>query len=329
MLLKEENVTVLPDYYQWLSVPVAEHPPCGIPIDYHPDYLAIQQQLIPTLAAEYGDFTAPCLPIRWEKIEPKVRDLTYICKDIRLVILLMRCRIPVVGIEALSEGIQAIVYLLQRWPSQLYPQCQDEGEYVPEYRQNALMGLDDDEGIIADIRQLTLQISGIERLSLAEFEQQAHHDNSSLHTLEKVLHTQHPFLEQCRQAQAALENLCGLPDTVLGCGMLSCLKLERLLAIFCRYSSPPSNSCAIAVAENSQTKESSSSFPTPLADHLSYRTIALEQLHQMQTWFAFYEPSSPIQLLLHFAEKSIGKDFHQIHHMYPSELITLLKINED
>jgi type VI secretion system protein ImpA len=260
-----------------------------------------------------------------------VRGLTHLCKDIRLIILLIRCRIPVVGIDALSEGIQAIIYLLHQWPEQLYPQCQDEGEYVPEYRQNALMGLDDDEGIIADIRQLTLQVSEIERLSISEIEQRISRDGSSIHALEKMLHANKHFLEQCWQAQAALEQLCCLPETVLGCGPLSCLKLERLLALFSQHplSGLSAPDIASQVAEPSSTTESPSSFPVPSVDHLSYRTITLEQLRQMQSWFAFYEPSSPIQLILHFAEKSIGKDFHQIQQMYPSELIALLKINED
>lgn len=331
MLFKEENGAKLPNYYQWLSVPITDHPPCGIPIDYHPDYLAIQQQLTPTLAAEYGDFTAPYLPVRWETIEPIVRGLTHICKDIRLIILLIRCRIPVIGIDALSEGIQAIIYLLHQWPEQLYPQCQDEGEYVPEYRQNALMWLDDDEGIIADIRQLTLQVSEIERLTISEIEQRISRDSSSIHTLEKMLHANKHFLEQCWQAQSALEQLCCLPDAILGCGSLSCLKLEQLLALFSQHPLRNFSTSDLTpqVAEHSPTPECHSSYPVPAVDHLSYRTIAFEQLRQMQSWFAFYEPSSPIQLILHFAEKSIGKDFHQIQQMYPSELIALLKTNED
>jgi len=318
--------------YPWLWEPINELSPCGKAIDYHPDFLALQLEVSPPLTIEYGTFIQPAATIKWPSLLPKLHDLCQQTKDIRLLILLIRAHLAQEGIVALVDGVALLIAQLERWPEALHPHCHDEGEYVPEFRYNALAGLDDSEGCVAELRNYPFDNSETESYTLAEIEQWIMREKT-LSLAERAqlqqryaLHTR--FFESCTQLQQQLVQLSQLPSSILGTESLEFPHLSALLAPLCRYHQRQQQ--ALAADNDVAPIPHVPVVSTPTGgDRLAYRREAREKLREIRENFAYYEPSSPLSLLLSFAEHSIGLDCQQISQRFPRELLTLLTLEKE
>jgi len=316
--------------YPWLWEPINDKQPCGEVIDYHPDFLALQQQVSPPPRVEYGTFIQEADRIKWPSLLPRLHSLCQQTKDIRLLILLIRAHIAEEGVSAVVEGIALLVALLERWPETLHPQCHDEGEYVPEFRYNALAGLDDNEGCVADLRVYSLTLNETEPCTVADIEQSILREKTLSIADRTQLQLQYrlhlTFFEACMHAQQQLIRLSQLPASTLGAESLHFPHLSALLAPFCRFhqrqqQSPAFDSDLVTLPTVVTT--------SPQEDTLAYRSEAREKLREIRENFAYYEPSSPLSLLLFFAEQSIGLDYPQISQRFPRELLSLLTLEKD
>ncbi|PIJ40688.1 type VI secretion system ImpA family N-terminal domain-containing protein [Tatumella sp. OPLPL6] len=320
------------EQYFWLREPIDDEYPCGQSIDYHPDFLALQQQLALPLSIEYGTFIQAPSAIKWSSMLPKLRRLSQQTKDIRLIILLIRAHLAEDGISAIVEGVALLITLLERWPEALHPQYEDEGEYVPEFRYNALAGLDDLEGCVAELRRCTLNTSEAETYSLSDIEQWIVRDKllplADKERLQQLYPAHRSFFESCVKAQQQLTQLAQLPPSTLGTESLSFPHLSALLSTFCRFHQrqqqilPSEQDASPLLSEVTQSSAGD-------VDRVAYRTEAREKLREIRESFAYYEPSSPLSLLLSFAENSIGLDCQQISQRFPRELLSLLTLEKD
>lgn len=315
--------------YPWLWEPISDEHPCGASLDYHSAFLALQQQVSSSLSIEYGEFVQAPTPIKWSSLLPTLNTLSQQTKDIRLIILLIRAHLPQEGVASIIEGTALLIALLERWPEAVHPQCYDEGEYVPEFRHNALAGLDEIEGCVAELRRCSLITAEEEAYSLSEVEQWILSDKTRSLTererLQQLYHHHHSFFESCLVAQQRLNQLCQLPSSALGTDSLSFPHLSSLLATFCRFhqrqpQGPFPNDTAILTAATGQPSR---------VETLHYRSEAREKLREIRENFAYYEPSSPLSLLLSFAENSIGLDYPQISQRFPRELLSLLTLEKE
>ncbi|WKX27303.1 ImpA family type VI secretion system protein [Tatumella ptyseos] len=316
--------------YSWLDDPVNDESPCGPAIDYHPDFLVLQQQVSSTQSIEYGTFIQSPPIIKWSSLLPDLERLSTQTKDIRLIILLIRAHIAHHGMTAVVEGIALLIRLLKRWPEALHPQCDDEGEYVPEFRSNALSDLDDIEGCVAELRRYTFPTTEVEGCCLSNLEQWIVGDNT-LSSADKARLQQHyashlSFFQTCIDAQHQLNQLALLMPSSLGTESLSFPHLSALLNTFCQFHQRQQHAVLLH-------NDDAPSLPLitdghlPL-DSLAYRSEARAKLREIRENFAYYEPSSPLSLLLFFAEHSIGLDYQQVSRRFPRELIALITLEE-
>lgn len=131
------------DYYQAVLHPTVGHAPCGENIEYDADFILLQSRLQPRQDVEYGSFFEAAEPVNWTDTERDCLTLLQKSKDIRLIIILIRCRLRKIGLRALPEGLEALYVVLQSWPNDLHPQLYDEGEFTPILRANAFSELED------------------------------------------------------------------------------------------------------------------------------------------------------------------------------------------
>ena len=96
------------DYYQPLMQPIPGSSPCGEAVDYDPAFIMLQSRLQPKIAAEYGNFVEAAEPVNWTETERDCLALLQKSKDIRLVVILIRCRMRKCGLSALAEGTEAL-----------------------------------------------------------------------------------------------------------------------------------------------------------------------------------------------------------------------------
>ncbi|AJJ63789.1 type VI secretion system protein TssA [Yersinia aldovae] len=157
-------------YYHSLMQPIPGDHPCGLSLEYDSAFLMLQTKLQPKLTAEYGNFVEVAEPTNWTDTERKCLELLGKARDVRLLIILMRCRMRQIGVSALQEGFEALLWCLSTWPDELHPQLLDEGEFEPFMRANAFAELDDIDGFIADFRNQPLPKAAGMQISVKEFE---------------------------------------------------------------------------------------------------------------------------------------------------------------
>jgi type VI secretion system protein ImpA len=335
------------DYYQHLLQPVSQTSPCGENLEYDPALILLQAKLQPRLGAEYGGFTEAADPVNWAEVERDCHALLAKSRDIRLVVTLIRCRLRVVGLVSLAEGLQALLALLQQWPEHLYPQLQDEGDFVPLLRANALNELEDSSGLINDLRQHVLPravgmqcaIKDVEKAFAIPRDENALPEATVRAMLNEWRNSGHPEMASLGITQSVLQALSQSLHDSLGDIAPGFPQLKHLLELFSGFvpakretqgndemgHSPqlveavsPSPTPPVCVAEVAQEL-------TPLAPQgINSRAQALASLRDVQCWFVAAEPGSPVILLLEFAIKTSGKSFTELMQLLPVEIVAHL-----
>ncbi|ENT9928810.1 ImpA family type VI secretion system protein, partial [Escherichia coli] len=85
-----------------LSDPISAECPCGPDLEYDPEYLLLFTRAAPREEAQYGDFVSTPETINWAELERDARRLLMRSKDIRILVVLLRCRIQQAGAQGLA-----------------------------------------------------------------------------------------------------------------------------------------------------------------------------------------------------------------------------------
>jgi type VI secretion system protein ImpA len=330
--------------------PISDNTPCGENLDYDPDFIMLQSRLQPKLGVEYGDFFEAAEPINWTETERECLNLLHKSKDIRLIIILIRCRLRKVGLPALAEGIEALNALLCTWPDDLYPQLMDEGEFTPILRANALAELEDTNGLLADLRNQPLPKASGLQVTVKEFEKahQVPREEGALSdtTIAALIHEWHisareGILPLTKAHHFILEIKKTLSETLTH-EAPEFGELVNILALFSYEfgdvplgvtdveAAPLPEPVITATAEVFTTDGNIASpiatvSATPKVQRgIGNRADALQRLQEVRSWFAMTEPSSPLIQVLKYAEDSIGKNFADLLKMYPPEIVAIL-----
>lgn len=334
------------DYYQHLLQPVSGDSPCGENLDYDPAFLLLQAKLQPRLGAEYGEFVEVADPVNWAEIERECQALLAKSRDIRLMVTLIRCRLRVVGLTALAEGLKTLVIMLQQWPDDLWPQLLEDGEFEPLLRANALNELEDMHGLINDVRQHMLPravgvqcaVKDLEKALAFPRDESALPEATVRAMLNEWREKNYPEMSAPWQAQQTLKVMTQMLSESLGDVSPAFTRLEHLLGLFTSMGQPAveavssETSTPVTVPATVSPAESQESLPIPLAptavaspvQGLNSRAQALLSLREVQAWFVAMEPGSPIILLLEFAIKTSGKSFTELMQLLPVEIVSHL-----
>lgn len=81
----------------FLSDPISAECPCGPDLEYDPEYLLLFTRAAPREEAQYGDFVSTPENINWAELERDAHRLLMRSKDIRILVVLLRCRIQQAG----------------------------------------------------------------------------------------------------------------------------------------------------------------------------------------------------------------------------------------
>lgn len=350
--MSELNITC-PDWYKSGLQTTILQPPCGESLEYDSALIMLQGRLQPRMAAEYGNFVEAVEPLNWIEVEREAQTLLLRSKDIRLVIILMRCRLRKIGVAAVCEGLEALLFLLAQWPDALHPQLLDEGEFVPQLRANAFAELEASEGFLADFRQQRLPSTTGLQVSVRDVEHACTAPRGEITPSELAMHTtQQAWLTESaiaslRLATTRLQQLkVGLKNT-LG---EEAPDFDRLFALLNLFGTAPLDrasplqpdqvtSPAVPTPFVTATEALTESVPpTPQAipilqrfapEKIESREDALHRLREVRTWFNDAEPSSPVISLLAFTEKTVGKSFVELLQFLPPELMTKLESGKE
>ncbi|SFR11171.1 type VI secretion system protein ImpA [Enterobacter sp. kpr-6] len=337
-----------------LTEPVSPEQPCGPDLEYDPEYLLLFSRAAPQTEAQYGDFISTPENVNWPEIERDARRLLTRSKDIRVLILLLRCRTQLAGAQGLAEIFVLLENLCITYPDTLHPQLlaneDTSAEDAALSRSNALAALLDHEGLMADIRSIPLSNNAAMRLQMRDVERSLSASRPADTLAPESVRQQLADLEArgalplaaFRQAAESIERLQQWANETLHDLAPDFSRLRQLLTLLSgavQVTTPeilpsqiqPSVQQTIVAGndipariENIPAASVAPEHPAPATfvhGPISHRHDALERLRVIRRWFEANEPSSPTIPLLRQAERLVGKRFSEIINEIPAELL--------
>ncbi|SIR78086.1 ImpA family type VI secretion system protein [Pseudacidovorax sp. RU35E] len=322
----------------WL-LPVSDTDPCGPNLEYDPEYAMLWTRLQPRGEAQYGSFIdAPDGP-NWAEVERDCRRLLLRTKDLHLLICLTRARARLGQAAGLLQGLEMLVQALRAWPDDIHPQTRIDGEHEPAVRANALAALADPQGLLADIREITvdtgagvaLSVRDVERAFAMPRPEGARSPDSVRRQLTALRRAAqgnpevpvHQLAAACRHAQA----VAAWARSQLGDLAPDLQPLLQLLEVFVP-SAEDLDAVAAATgapllmpAQPGAPAERRLAVGIVAAARPVTREDALEAIRQSREWFELHEPSSPVPALLRLGERMVGRRFSEVADWVPLDLL--------
>lgn len=350
----------LPDSFRFLLEPVSPDSPCGEDLEYDPLYMELFIRIVPREKKIIGGglgserLESEFEPVRWSEVERDCLDLLRRTRDIRLMAVWLRCRTQQAQAEGLRQGLYVLEQLLSLWPEALYPRMESEGEPDPLPRADALSALAETQGLLADIRGLTvcgtggirLDVRHVERSFSLPLPEDAVPPESMRHRLHELSLEHHPAYAALLDALRLARAVDDLAHAQLGVDAPDLSRLLTLLArleITPREQTPDMGTAAdaplsealsqsgtlssehTASTESVEASPGSEALPAPARvlppQGIANRHVARERIREVRLWFEEHEPSSPVPLLLRQAEQLIGKRFAEVVDCLPGELL--------
>ncbi|HVR54255.1 MAG TPA: type VI secretion system protein TssA [Pseudorhodoferax sp.] len=336
-----------PDFpFPELLEPIAPDRPCGDDLEYDPEFIVLQARAAPKPDAQYGSFVSEPEAVNWADLERDCRRLLLRTRDLRILVLLLRCRTRLGQSSGLRDGLAAMARLLATWPDAIHPQLCVDGEADPAMRANALAALTDPEGLMRDVRELTitgnaalrLQIRDVERsLGMPRPADALAPESVRLH-LQALRQQNSPALAALDEATAhaaAIERWAKANLQENGPDLSPLLKLLGMLTtpVATAPAAPGAATAAAARAcvsaecpsdtdaAGSPCASAAAVHPQKPRDQPRDRDAALAGIRSAREWFEIHEPSSPVALLLRQAERLAGKRFDEVFQALPAELV--------
>ncbi|WP_211473036.1 ImpA family type VI secretion system protein [Collimonas humicola] len=345
---------------EWLT-PLSDSEPCGPNLEYDPEYMLLMAKAAPRNDAQYGDFVDTPEGPNWADIERDCQRLLLRSRDITLLVLLLRSRTRSAQAAGLQEGLTRLVGFLEHYPEHIHPQLLIEGERDFAMRANALSALADPEGLLSDIRDITLSKSSAIRLQVRDVERAfaspRHPDALSVEVVQRQLadlrHARNPALQDLSEASVLIGRLQLWCQSDLQDYVPDLAPLVRLLGLFASKSgmamakpvesptpdakvnkavqeprmaevkpSAPSQGSLRTYLNAISDQRKPSMTPTDMSNHtINGRQAALQAIQEAREWFELVEPSSPVAILLRQAEKMVGKRFSEVAQSIPPDLL--------
>lgn len=330
-----------------LLEPISKEHPCGPDLEYDPEFVVLLAKAAPKADAQYGDFVSEPEAVNWTELERDCRRLLLRTRDIRVLLLLLRCQARMGHATGLRDGLAILAQLLARWPDAIHPQLVVDGEADPALRANALAALADPQGLMQDIRDLAIISNGALRLQMRDVERSfsvprpadALAPESVRQRLQELRQQQNPALAALDEAMAHASSIKAWACQYLPDDQPDLEPLLKLLGFVTEpmpmtdaRANPEASIVVPLVAQPTSTTANTddgkliempneiSLANTPPGRPMT-RDAIRSTIRNARLWFEHHEPSSPVALLLKQAERLTGKRFDEVYQVIPADLV--------
>lgn len=314
----------------WLR-PISAHEPCGPSLEYDPEYAVLSSRLAPQADAQYGSFVGTPEAPNWPEIERDCQRLLLRSKDIHVIVWLCRARTRLGQAAGLAFVLGMLRDLLQAHPETAHPQLMIEGQAEPVVRGNALAGLVDPEGLLADVFDIVVASSSAMRLTVRDVERAFLMPRAADAPSPESVTRQLAALRSGSGSSGAASTLdClalaaddlhaieALARAQLGDEAPSLKALSGVLDLFKDPAAPapvPANESLASLPRETR------GLVPPCGESVGTREEVQASIRAARAWFERHEPSSPVAVLLMQAERLVGKRFSQIADSIPLDLL--------
>lgn len=305
---------------QALLACVSDDKPCGDNLEDAHDFVMLQAAVMPAEQVEYGDFTETPAAPDWQMIETQCRDLLARTHDVRLLLILIRCRVQRHGAVGWHTGLQLLMAMCASFGTLLHPQDDQV------MQANTLATLVSHAGLLQDVGNVVVTTCAGTSWRIRDMrnalQQPQTPEAEEVRCMLAALHAGHD--DTIMALSATLAMLPGLQENIsqlAGEYAPDLAPVRDMLRIFAPDNAGPETThvqvAATATEKGTPRQETSvASQQVPVS-----REEALQMIRVARRWFEQQEPSSPVPVLLHQAEKMVGKGYAELAGAIPVALL--------
>lgn len=307
-----------------LLTEIAPDAACGPDLEYDPDFLALEQAAKGKPEQQFGDTIVPAVEPNWVDVHTRAEALFSRTKDLRVAVLLTRALLRKSEWPGLSDGLNLLHQLLERYWDTVHPRIEAEYDNDPTMRLNALGALIDPEGLLRELRLahvVPASAAGsvtVRDILVAAGKLPAGTDTAlsavQINSTIKAAADKHgDVFEAVRQALGALRDMQALLNDKLGSDRS--INLQPLTEIVDQVVKACDSALGVAVAAAPQAEAptTAAAVPGPAATgDIRSREDAIRMLERVCEFMESTEPSNPAPLLIRRAQRLISKNFIEI-----------------
>jgi type VI secretion system protein ImpA len=311
---------------------VSVEAPCGLNLEYDPIFLELERAIEGKPETQYGQSISLASPPDWKRIRGLALELLSVSRDLRVATIFLRALLNTQGISGLVLGLKLIEFLLEkRWHS-FHPQLDAEDDNDPTLRLNILNLLAKSSSpLFLEIKRApVIHAAGHGSFSLRDIEIATGELKTTdveetpnlalIHAVcEQVeLESLQAVCQLFQEAQVITLHIESLLTQYMG--VTQALDLSELVKIFKRAEDFLRERLAsrlpraVATTKDKKTDNDTSSQVGYFLheQRISSRNDVIKVLDNICAYYAHYEPSSPVPLLLQRAQALVMKNFFEI-----------------
>lgn len=309
-----------------------ESSPCGPNLEYDPAFLELEQASLGKPEVQYGETISPAVPPEWKVVKKIALELLARSRDLRVAMPLARALLALHGTVGFAEGIGLVERMLdERWDS-VHPQLDPDDDNDPMLRINSLATLADPVTIVRELKESAfLQLPGLGPLSIRLLEMasgelavpdgQASIAVASITAAAADVNPDHlqAALDAAGRAYASATNIEVLLVRHVGSSQALNLDpltrhLKRMRDFLASLAPVPAEAPPAEAAPGDSAAAAGAGLvvAAAIAGEVSSRADVVKMLDKILAYYAKFEPSSPVPMLLQRAKRLAPKSFFEI-----------------
>lgn len=312
--------------------------PCGPNLEYDPSFLELEQVAKGKPEVQYGGTVTPAVPPDWKAVRSITQDLIKRSRDLRIAVPMARSLLNMQGIGGFAAGLLLIEKLIEtRWET-VHPQLDPDDGNDPMSRINTIAALCESSTVLRDVKESVLVASRAHgRFSLrdidiatGELEAPAGEEKPSLavidaatmdielNDLQAVCQALNNAFESSQRIERVLTEKVGVGQALDLSALSKLLKRardfmqERLSRRGGAETADAGDAAGAAADAPAGDTGAQAAQPRPRSDEIASREDVVRVLEKICAYYAKYEPSSPVPLLLERAQRLAMKSFVEI-----------------
>jgi len=314
-----------------LLEPISDAAPSGVNLEYDTEFLALERIAMGRPEQQMGGSIRPAEPPDHAAVVREASALLQRSKDLRIAVLLARALSHLHALQGLNDGLALVQGLLDRYFATVFPELDPSEGNDPTMRITAIAGLAASD-VLAALRSRPLLVSRtfgpitLRDIALAAANTAAPAEGAKPDQASIDAAFQDTDLAEHQAAaavvQAAIGHLAAIEDVFqrehAGQGpeldSLSELLRQAKYALVSQLERrmPPAQSENVEASTGGAGVSSASQPQTGFNADIRTRADVLRALDKICDYYAEFEPSSPIPLLLRRGKRLVSKSFLDI-----------------
>lgn len=316
-----------------LSAAISEDAPCGTDYSFNPAFQEMERASIVKRGQEFGKVSTQDEEPNWQLVFEKAVEVLNNSKDLRAAVFLTQSALHIDGFLGLADGLALINSLIDSYWDSVYPLLDPDDNNDPTERINCLVSLLDIEKVLNQVRRSVLVNSKLfGAFSLRDIEVatgklavQAQDESPvpelsainaafqevKIEVLENTISAVSRALDNTKAIESSLEKHVNLDQTI-NLQPLSELLLEAKKTMTEYLENRPEAGVSATQPDTSDAVASPGAPAKSISGVVNSREDVIRAIDSACEYYARYEPSSPVPMLLKRAKSLVNKDFMEI-----------------